>query len=131
MAKFLLDSDAASFRTARISVWVRACISLMANLLKQQYSVMMRSVKHSFYHLSFRESFFNLYRSVNLSQQGLGHMPKIVEHPKDPVYVYRTNSGRNDILRIGEQKRGKTRYAVLKTSEARKVAYALLLQIRR
>jgi hypothetical protein len=52
---------------------------------------------------------------------------KVIDDSDDPIYVTRTG-GVGLKLRIGEPKRGqgKTRYAILSTTEARAVAYALL-----
>jgi len=53
-------------------------------------------------------------------------MKKIIDDPKDPVFVTASRSGRKVVLRIGERRRGETRIAALTTAQARIVAYALL-----
>lgn len=55
---------------------------------------------------------------------------KVREHASDPVFVSHwlvTETPRKIELRIGEEKPGETRYAVLTPREAQKVAIALLM----
>jgi hypothetical protein len=54
---------------------------------------------------------------------------KVIDDLDDPIYVTRS-VGIGLRLRIGEPQRGqgKTRYAILSTTEARAVAYALLYE---
>lgn len=49
----------------------------------------------------------------------------VIERVIDPVFV-ELRTGKKLELRIGESKRGESRYALLTASEARIVAYALL-----
>ena len=50
---------------------------------------------------------------------------KIVDDPKNPIFVSAATSPRKLLVYIGERKRGKTRIAVVTTNEARVLAQAL------
>lgn len=58
-------------------------------------------------------------------------MKKVIERLQDPIFVYASNWGNKVRLRIGEPRRGETRYALLSPAEARLVAYALLSEAER
>jgi hypothetical protein len=52
---------------------------------------------------------------------------KVIDDPKNPVFVSPASIGKKILLYIGERKRGKTRIAVFSTGEARILSHALLL----
>jgi hypothetical protein len=52
---------------------------------------------------------------------------KVIDDPRNPVFVSPASIGRKLVLHIGERKRGKTRIATPTTGEARVLAHALML----
>jgi hypothetical protein len=53
-------------------------------------------------------------------------MKKIIDDPKDPVFVTALIIGRKIVLSIGGRRHGETRKPALTTAQARILAYALL-----
>jgi hypothetical protein len=52
---------------------------------------------------------------------------RVIDDPRNPVFVSPAPIGRKILLYIGERKRGKTRIATPTTGEARILAHALML----
>jgi hypothetical protein len=52
---------------------------------------------------------------------------KVIDDPKNPVFVSPASNGRKLFLCIGERKRGKRRIATPTTGEARMLSHALML----
>jgi hypothetical protein len=51
---------------------------------------------------------------------------KVIDDPKDPVFVAPSRRVRRLVLRIGERKRGQSRNSAFTTDQARKLGIALI-----
>ncbi len=58
-------------------------------------------------------------------------MKKIIDRSQNPIFVNSSSWRNKVVLRIGEPRRGETRFALLSPAEARLVAYALLSEAER
>ncbi len=52
---------------------------------------------------------------------------KVIDDPRNPVFVSSASIGKKILLYIGERKRGKARIAIFTTGEARMLSHALML----
>jgi hypothetical protein len=52
---------------------------------------------------------------------------KVIDDPRNPVFVSPASIGKKILLYIGERKRGKTRIAIITAGEARMLSHALML----